>query len=251
MALRYLRHRDAARIAHRVDFSLRGQDMETSRRTLLAGAAAMLLPQARSAAAASTPPVDRLRAYLLETVGRPTSERVAAAHRALTALTPLAEPTLLVEIAAIGTLVRTGSTRDALREGYPRRSRTAIEAAQRRLPDLAWSKALDGAWHFEVERRSTIGAALYGASRARGEALFADAARLDPADGGVRLAHVVALLGDPAAAEAARARGILRALPGGDGSPYHQLVATQAAQLARLLDEGRVRAATDRALALF
>lgn len=166
-------------------------------------------------------------------------------------ITPLDVPTLLVEIAAIGTLVRSNSTSASLREGYPKRSREALDMAEKKLGGEGWTKALGGAWHYEVVRRSRIGAIVYGASRQKGNALFAEAAKLDPNDPGIRLTEAVALLGAGDEAATRRASSLLDTLPMRGANPYTQLVATQAAQLVQLLRAGRTDEAQARSLAIF
>lgn len=224
--------------------------MEQGRRAFVAGMA--MLPCApRAALAADASPVDRLHAFLVATVGRPAPERLAIAQRTLDGLTPLATETLLVEIAAIGALVRGSSTRSALRAGYPKRSREALDKAAVTLAGAGWPRALDGAWHYEVSRRSRIGAMVFNASRSKGDALFAEAARLDPRDGGIRLTQAVALLGVDDDGASRRAEQVLRAVPPAGATPYAALVSAQARRLLQLLQEGGVQAAADHALTIF
>lgn len=203
------------------------------------------------AAPAGAAAVANLHDFFVSTVGKPEAEREAAAQRMLDKITPLEVSTLLVEIAAIGTLVRSSLTSASLREGYPKRSRVALDMAERKLAGAGWTKALGGAWHYEVVRRSRIGAMLYGASRNKGDALFAEAVKLDPDDPGIRLTEAVALLGTRDEAATKRAASILNALPARGTTPYSQLVATQAAQLSQLLRSGRADEAHTRSLAIF
>lgn len=227
--------------------------MRCDRRTFTLGAALLCLcnNSILLAAPASAAAINNLQDFLISTVGKPEADREAAARRMLDKITPLDVPTLLVEIAAIGTLVRSNSTSVSLREGYPKRSREALDMAEKKLASEGWTKALGGAWHYEVVRRSRIGAMLYGASRQKGDALFAEAAKVDPDDPGIRLTEAVALLGTKDEAATKRASSILNALPARGASAYTQLVAAQAAQLAQLLRSGRTDEAQERSLAIF
>lgn len=221
-----------------------------SRRQALAASLASWVV-ANSAHAAVIDPVERLRAFLLSAVGRPTIERVATANRALSNLTPLADASVLVEVAAIGILVRAQPTSESIRDGYPRRSRAALDLAQRRYGGLAWTQALDGAWHYEVVRRSRIGAMVYGASRSRGDELFAAARRLDLADFGLVLSEAVALIGTESDEARQRAKLQLASAPVAPDTPYDRFVSESVSQLLSLLNSQRNAEATRFAATLF
>lgn len=240
-------------IACTIGEHFRGNPLFVRREILLSIACGMavFLAPAPAVAKDSTTAVRNLKAFMLETVGRPTEERLAKAKSTLAALKPMEDETLLVEIAAIGVIVRGSPTSIALREGYPNRSRKTLDYAMKTMSNASWVVALDGAWHFEVIRRSKVGALFYGASRDKGEARFARAETLDPTDAGIRLAHVVALLSSGSQANAAPALEILRKLPKGDATPYGKLVQTQAVGLIKLLAAGQVAAASNQALMIF
>jgi len=195
--------------------------------------------------------IERLKAFLVQAVGQPIAERRAIAQRSLAAVDPRSDLSLLVEIAAIGMLVRSGSTSEALRSGYPKRSRFAIDTAEKRFGGAGWTKALAGAWHYEILRRSSIGAMIYGASRDKGDALFKRARELDRGDPGITLAYAVAMLGDDADEAAPRVVAMLAATPAADATPYGTLVAIQNERIVRLLRTGRNREAVDYALNIF
>ena len=229
------------------------EQMLCDRRALVFGTAMLLICEHSPllAGSSNSTAISHLRDFLLSTVGKPEIERETIARRTLDQITPLAVPTLLVEIAAIGTLVRSNSTSSSLREGYPRRSREALDMAEQKLGDEGWTKALGGAWHYEVVRLSRIGAMFYGASRQKGDTLFGEAIKLEPDDPGIRLTEVVALLGTKDDAAAKRASSILNDLPTRGTTPYTQLVAAQTVQLSQLLRAGRVDDAHARSLTIF
>lgn len=195
--------------------------------------------------------VEKLKDFMLQTVGQPTEARLSKARSTLSLLKPLDDDTLLVEVAAIGVIVRASSTSASLREGYPTRSRKALDYAMKTIGTIGWAVALDGAWHFEVTRRSKVGALLYGASKDKGEARFLRATALEPDDAGIRLAHAVALLSSGSQSNAAPALEILRSLPKSDDTPYGKLVQTQAEALIKLLTSGQTIAAISQAQSVF
>jgi hypothetical protein len=194
------------------------------------------------AGAQSTPgasAVARVHAFLLQTVGQPQSQRIARATAILDSVNPLDQSTLLVEIAAIGMLARASSTRTALREDYPARSKTALELAQRQFGRVGWTQALHGAWHYEIASRSSVAALFYSASQSEGEAHFQRARQLSPGDAGIPLAHAIALLSNETEGNARQALVSLRSAPQMPSSPYANLVLRHSKHLIGLLTAGK------------
>ncbi len=227
--------------------------MATDRRSFLFAATAGLFTFGSRlyAAESSSDAVAALQKFLVRIGSAPELERAAIARAVLDSLKPLAPPTVLVEVAAIGALVRRTTSAQSIREKYPSRSRLALDAAKRLSGNAGWAHALDGAWHYEVVRRSKLGAILYGASISDGEALFLKAATLEPSDPGIHLAHAAALLGSNAGGNAVRARSILADAPVGAVTPYSEMMAKQAQTLVALLQAGQSDEAARQAAKLF
>lgn len=230
--------------------------MKLRRRQLLAGVPALLLGVSgsglvRAQGGAEAQATARLQVFLTKAIGLPASDRAAVARASLSDVNPMDPSTVLVELAAIGVLVRTSSLETSLREGYPRRSRESLNYASRALAGAAWTYALYGAWHLEVVRRSALGATVYGASRRKGEELFAKAIAMAPDDGGIGLSYAIALLSDEPADHGAQALGALTPAPRQLPGPYGAAVAKHTAQLRALLDRRAYEQAGRYAISIF
>lgn len=162
--------------------------------------------------------VARLRALFVATLGRSTAERLRLANSALAGADPFDASSLLVEIAAIGVIVRAQPVQDSVRARYPSRSKSAIERATAAFPETPWMLALTGAWHYEVTRRSSFGAMMLGANRDEGRSCFARAVAAPETDPGVRVAYAISLLSDPRDGDAAMAASVLNFTSSASGS---------------------------------
>ena len=224
-----------------------------SRRQTLVGVGSSLfiMSLGDSALAQSDNAVIKLKGFFVQTVGKSNVDRRSIAEQALKGINSLNEGTLLVEIAAIGVLVRTGSTSEAVRKGYTRTSKSAVDLAASKFGNVAWANALIGAWHYEVCRRSSVGATLMGASKKEGDQFYSRAKKLDPTDGGIRLAHAVSLLGDDGRKHAQSALAMLRGNDAVRGNAYSKLVAERSAALETLLASGKTVEAEQLALKIF
>lgn len=150
-------------------------------------------------------------------------------------------------------IVRGITTRQALSEGLPSSSKTAVQRAIKQHGNEAWTHALAGAWHYQVLAKSKIGSMLYGASKSAGDTHFTRAAQLTT-DPGTALAEAIAILSDgDAGTDAVRVLGRLevsRALRA--GSPeYLALVRQHSDDLIELLRSRNYRGAAQRVAALF
>ena len=191
-------------------------------------------------AATRTRAVLRLRTFFASTLGESTAERLRLANAALAGADPFDASSLLVEIAAIGVIVRAQPVQDSVRARYPSRSKSAIDRANAAFPDTPWVNALCGAWHFEVVRRSSFGAMMLGANRDAGRELFARAIAAPGGDQGLRVAYAISLLSEPSGTDVATATETLSAAPT-DAEPsdapeaYRATVRQHADQLRELL----------------
>lgn len=182
----------------------------------------------------------RLRTFFASTLGESPAERLRLANQALASADPFDASSLLVEIAAIGVIVRAQPVQDSVRARYPSRSKSAIDRADAAFPDVPWVNALCGAWHFEVARRSSFGAMMLGANRHTGRELFARAIAAPGGDQGLRVAYAISLLSDPSGADAATAAEALNVRPA-ESAPsdapeaYRATVRRHADQLRELL----------------
>lgn len=224
------------------------------RRDLLAGlAASALIPANAQASAASESAVSELQQFLAGTFGRPPAVRLARARQVLAAANPLSDRGLLAEIAAMAVVVRAIPTRQAVTEGLPTSSKTAIERAIKHHGGEAWTHALAGAWHYQVLAKSRLGAMLYGASKSAGDTHFARAAQLS-SDPGTALAEAIAILSDgDAGPDATRVLGRLeasRAMRSGSAD-YQSLVRQSSDEIIELLRIRNFRGAAQRVSALF
>ena len=120
---------------------------------------------------------------------------MARARQVLAGANPMSDRGLLSEIAAMAVVVRGSTTRQALSEGLPSSSKTAVQRAIKVHDNEAWTHALAGAWHYQVLAKSKLGAMLYGASKSVGDGHFARAAQLSR-DPGTALAEAIAILSD-------------------------------------------------------
>ena len=151
----------------------------------------------------------RLREFLSSVIGQPKEQRVALAESYLEKVDPLDFSYVLAESAAYGVIVRGTAIRDVLRAGYHRSSREGLNFALSEYPDSPWTSMLNASWHFEVIRRSTIGATLMGASENKGEAFLNDAFEISFGDPGLYLAASISLLSDPNRKSFERAKGLI------------------------------------------
>lgn len=90
-----------------------------------------------------------------------------------------------------------------------------------------------------------------GASRKDGDRHFRLATKLDPNDGGIRLAQAVSLLGDDGKKHATTALALSKASEMGRGSAYAKAVSDWSAALAALLSSGKTNEAEALALKIF
>lgn len=139
--------------------------------------------------------VSSLKNYIVKTIGNAPAKRKEISKKTLNTINPLKGGELL-ELAALGTLARESSTREALAEDIPKRSKNLIETVLRDKPQLGWVHAMAGAWHFEIVRRSKIAAVLLGAGRKEGREHFNKARSKAPNDGGVFLLEAISLIYD-------------------------------------------------------
>ncbi len=161
--------------------------------------------------------VSRLRTFFASTLGQSEAERLNLANAALSGADPFDASSMLVEIAAIGVIVRAQPVQESVRARYPSRSKSAIDRASVAFPGTPWAMALCGAWHYEVVRRSAFGAMMLGASREAGRDFFARAIAAPGSDLGVRVAYAISLLSDPRDdSVVATATNVLNVSPGED-----------------------------------
>lgn len=212
-----------------------------------------MIPGLAYAAATSGGAVSDLQQFLAGTFGRPAASRIARARQVLAAANPFSERGLLAEIAAMAVVVRGITTRQALSEGLPSSSKTAVQRAIKVHDSEAWTHALAGAWHYQVLAKSKLGAVLYGASKSAGDAHFARSAQLS-GDPGTALAEAIAILSDgEAGADATRVLTRLeasRTLRSGT-TDYMSLVRQHSDDLIELLQARDYRSAAQRVSTLF
>lgn len=150
-------------------------------------------------------------------------------------------------------VVRAIPTRQAVSEGLPSSSKTAVQRAVKLHGNEAWTHALAGAWHYQVLAKSKLGAMLYGASKSAGDSHFARAAQIS-SDPGTALAEAIAILSDgDAGADATRVLGRLeasRTMRSGS-SDYLALVRQHSDDLIELLRARNYRSAAQRVSTLF
>lgn len=211
--------------------------MEPTRRSSLAmmAAACLAAPAYAQTATLEARAVGLVQTFLARVIGAPVADRRRFATAALDGVNALDAGTALLEVAAVGVLVRASDLEDAVRAGYPRRSREALALALRTLPNTAWTHALQGAWHYEIVRRSALGATLYGASLKRGDEAFTRAMASAGSDAGVRLSYAIALLSDDPEARRARALEVLGPATSPLSGAYGAKVETHTSELRKLL----------------
>ncbi len=191
-------------------------------------------------AAIRTRAVSRLRTFFASTLGQSSAERLRLANNALAGVDPFDSSSLLLEIAAIGVIVRVQPVQESVRARYPSRSKSAIDRATSAFPDTPWTLALCGAWHYEVARRSSFGAMMLGASRDGGRGLFTRAVAAPESDPGIRVAYAISLLSDPQGDDASTAANVLNhtfetAVPADTPEGYYAIVRRRVDELRSLL----------------
>ncbi len=192
----------------------------------------------------------RLKSFITSTIGKSPAKRKTIAQKKIDSINPLKSDDKLIELAALGVIARESSTSQALAQNLPRRSKRLIDDVLETMPNQAWANALAGAWHYEVIRRSKVGATLLGASRRKGASFFKKATSIDPNDNGINLLEAISLIYDsPKKNEAA----ILSALNSASqnllnkSDDYTQLVSQYASTLlpiAKKKDRKRLTQAT-------
>lgn len=139
---------------------------------------------------------ERLRSFLGSVIGKEKDTRLELASAFLSNVDPSDPSYVLAESAAYGVLVRGNPIRKALSEGYHRSSKEGLLFAISQYPDSPWTAMMNSAWHFEVIRRSTIGASVMGASGSKGQEFLDEALTDEPGDPGLYLAAAISLLSE-------------------------------------------------------
>lgn len=152
---------------------------------------------------------EKLRLFLSAVIGRSKEERLEISMNYLSEVEPLDPTFVLAESAAYGVLVRGNPIRNALSAGYHRSSKEGLLFAISEYPDSPWTAMMNSAWHYEVIRRSTIGASVMGASGSKGEEFMDTALSDDPKDPGLYLAAAISLLSEKPKKRADRASALL------------------------------------------
>lgn len=145
--------------------------------------------------------VEILNLYLLRVLGEEVSKRQVLAKEAI----QISENILqkkpddltanLVMISALGTLARSVSRVESVREKYAWKTRDYLEKVSLLAPDEPWVNALFGSWHLEVMRRSSIFGPLFlGASIKDGIHYFEKAVANDSKDPFILFAYTLGLV---------------------------------------------------------
>lgn len=178
-----------------------------------------------------------LKSFIQSTIGQPPAVRKKAAQDAL----KRDSGARLVQVGAMGVLARESTTREALKQDLPKQSKRLIDGLLDDLAGEGWVHAMAGAWHFEVVRRSSLGAMVYGASRKEGEKQFRLARASAPGEAGVFLLEAISLIYDAEASSLERIRSLLsdaQEKSPAKGGTYAQLVRRHAATLAKAAQGG-------------
>lgn len=151
----------------------------------------------------------RLRSFLSSAIGRSKDDRLEIAASFLSQVDPIDPTFVLAESAAYGILVRGNPIRKAISEGYHRSSKEGLLFAISEYPASPWTALMNSAWHFEVIRRSTIGASVMGASASKGQDFMTEAFSSQPEDPGLYLAAAISLLSEKPKKRADQARNLI------------------------------------------
>lgn len=164
---------------------------------MFGAAAAVLVIQngAASVLHANTDDVADLKRFIEKSIGKSPAERKRIAKATIDGINPLKGGELL-ELGALGVIARESSTREALAEDIPRRSKRLIESLLASHAGVAWAHAMTGAWHYEIVNRSRVAATFLGASRKKGSEQFSLARKNAGGDGGIYLLEAVSLIYD-------------------------------------------------------
>jgi hypothetical protein len=139
----------------------------------------------------------QLRSFLTRIIGQPENDRIRAAQNVIKEIDAMDASSLLLEGVAYGVLVRGAKlVTDILRSGYHKQSKQGLDYALQQMPNSAWTHTLNGAWHFEALRRSTLGSFALGASKKKGDDFFDKATSLAGKDPGIHLALALSYLSD-------------------------------------------------------
>ncbi|MEH6717101.1 hypothetical protein [Parasphingorhabdus flavimaris] len=226
-----------------------------NRRELLVGAffgsAFSMIPLEMSLAASANSAEAQLHKFLLRIANKTATSKTSISNKLLEKTTPFDNSTLLVEIAAIGAVVRNNPVRYSIKNDLLKRSKSAIEGALAEFPRSPWSHALDGAWHYEFLRRSKIASRIGGASYKKGDASFAKAVKLAGDDPGVFLALSISLISADAEDNAKRVLALLKRAPKSSGNAYKKLVVGHIRKLHALVATGKFKEAKRSALSIF
>lgn len=136
-----------------------------------------------------------LKRFVEKSIGKSPAERKKIAQETLDGINPLKGGELL-ELGALGVIARESSTREALAEDIPRRSKRLIVSLLESHSGVAWAHAMTGAWHYEIVNRSRLAATFLGASRKKGSEQFGLARRNAGGDGGIYLLEAISLIYD-------------------------------------------------------
>ena len=169
-----------------------------TRRSALLGAAATLVVMQNCSASvlhAKSSDVADLKRFVEKSIGKSPVERKRIAQETLDEINPLKGGELL-ELGALGVIARESSTREALAEDIPRRSKRLIESLLESHSGVAWAHAMTGAWHYEIVNRSRLAATFLGASRKQGSEQFDLARKNAEGDGGIYLLEAISLIYD-------------------------------------------------------
>lgn len=139
---------------------------------------------------------------------------------------------------ALGLIARGEGGLAAHLAGYGGEARRHIDTALQLAPDNAWAYAALGGWHLEIAHTGGfVGAALYGAGAADGEAAYERALTLDPENISIAWQYAFQIAGMGGEVRRARARQLLAAIL---KNPSHTaldvLLRGHAAELAAAVD---------------
>jgi len=139
---------------------------------------------------------------------------------------------------ALGLIARGEGGLAAHLAGYGGEARRHIDTALQLEPENPWAHAALGGWHLEIAHTGGfVGAALYGAGAAEGEAAYERALTLDPENISIAWQYAFQIAGMGGEARRARARQLLAAiLENPSPTALDVLLRGHAAELAAAVD---------------